>query len=108
MKNISHSECRGFHVVFQYNTLGISILDGYLAKNKKEIREILEVIHSKSDYTKLVELGYNRTIESEYQEWCAHNFLYKLGVLRERTKTVDLSNNESKFRRFGYAILSIF
>ena len=98
----------GFTVIFDFETVGISIIDGYKAKTKEEILCVLEAIHSASWYKLLLRRGYTRTLKSELQEWAAHNILYKLGILRARTGTVDISNNESKIRRFGYSVLSIF
>lgn len=114
-RNIQILECTkiirqycGFTVGFDFVTLNITIIDGFKAKTKAEIMKVLDVIHKTSCYSMLVKRGYTRTIESEYQEWRAHNILYKLGILRERTGNIDISNNESKIRRFGYAVLSIF
>jgi hypothetical protein len=98
----------GFTIWFDLENLNITVIDGFKAKTKAEIMRVLEVIHTTSCYSMLVKRGYTRTIESEYQEWRAHNILYKLGILKSRTGTVDLSNNESKIRRFGYSVLSIF
>lgn len=100
--------CCGFKVSFQYDALSFCIENSYLAKTKKDIIKILEVIHLTPEYQELVYHGYTRTIKSEYQEWYAHNVLYNMGILREHTGTVDINNNESKIRLFGYAILSIF
>lgn len=101
-------ECCGFKVAFQYDALSFYIENSYLVKTKKDIVKILEVIHLTPEYKRLVDHGYTRTIKSEYQEWYAHNVLYNLGILRGRTGTVNINNNESKIRLFGYAILSIF
>ena len=51
---------------------------------------------------------YNRTDKSWINEWKAHNLLFKLGIQPNRTSNVDLNENESLLRRFGYFILSIF
>ena len=53
-------------------------------------------------------ITYTRTTDSWVQEWAAHNVLYNLGIAMERTGTVDLSENESKFRLFCYRFLAIF
>ena len=98
----------GFTVEFNMATLNITIIDGYKARTKEEILRVLEVIHLTSYYSMIVKRGYKRTLESEYKEWRAHNNLYNLGILRARTGTVDISNDEPKIRRFGYAVLSMF
>ena len=86
----------------------LHIEKSYLIKTGKEIKETLEYIHTMSGYKELQAAGYTRTLESEYREWKAHNFLYRLGIARERTGNCDIDQNETKFRKFVYAILSIF
>lgn len=41
-------------------------------------------------------------------EWRAHNLLYSMGIEKERTRSVDLSINESWYKKIGYFILSLF
>lgn len=93
-------------------TLGESpclhIENSYLLTTKRGIMGVLECIRDTKIYEDLKAAGYNRTPKSEYQEWKAHNVLYRLGIARARTKSVDIDQNESKLRRFIYAILSIF
>ena len=90
------------------NNPGLNIQDSYTIKNSADIRSVLEYIHGLDEYKQLQTAGYTRTFESEFKEWKAHNVLYGLGVLPERTGSVDIYQNESKLFRFGYAILSIF
>ena len=86
----------------------LSIKNSYLIDGRGAIKATLNFIHTLPEYKKLQEAGYTRTLKSEYQEWKAHNFLYRMGIKRERTKRVDIDQNESKLRLFGYAILSLF
>lgn len=86
----------------------IHIKDSYKVKSNDEIMYILNRIHEMDDYKKLQEIGYTRTLDSEFQEWKAHNVLYRLGVAPARTGSVDIDQNESAIRKFGYAILSMF
>lgn len=99
----------GIDVTF---TLGpnpcLSIKNSYRVKKAKFIRYILEYIHGSVYYEIMRENGYTRTLKSEYREWKAHNFLYRLGICRKRTSSCDIDQNESKWKRFAYAILSIF
>lgn len=81
---------------------------GYLAKTKKEIEEALTFIHKTDEYKALQKAGFTRSFKSQVNEWRAHNLLYKLGIMRERTGTTDIAQNESLIRRIGYTILSIF
>ena len=69
---------------------------------------ILEKLRGIEEYQELQASGYSRTLESELQEWRAHNFLYKIGFMRKRTGTTDIDQKESKFRKFVYSILGAF
>ena len=86
----------------------LHIKDSYKIKSASDIKAALEYIHGMDEYKKLLETGYTRTFQSEYREWKAHNVLYHLGVAKWSTGSVDIDQNESKLRRFMYAILSIF
>ena len=80
----------------------------YRVKKSKHIKWMLEYIHESEQYQALQKSGYTRTFESEYREWKAHNVLYRLGICRGRTESCDIDQNEPKWKRVGYAILSIF
>ena len=96
-------------ITFTYDeNPGMSIQNSYKVKSNDEIMYVLNRIHEMDEYKQMQEVGYTRTIESEFREWKAHNLLYRLGILKERTCTTDFAQNESKLFRFGYAILSIF
>lgn len=87
---------------------GFKVYDSYKITKKKQILAELERIHASFCYRDICFRGYSRTLKSEYREWRAHNVLYKLGIARDRTRSVDIDKNEPKWRRFIYAILSIF
>jgi hypothetical protein len=96
-------------ISFSYeNNPCIHIKDSYLITRNEDIKAVLEYIRSLDEYKKLREVGYTRTPTSEFQEWKGHNVLYKLGYQRSRTCSVDIDQNEPKWRRFVYAILSMF
>ena len=86
----------------------LSIKNSYLVTKSEDIKAVLEYIHGLDEYKKLREAGYTRTLKSEYYEWKGHNALYMLGYQRSRTSSVDINQNEPKWRRFLYAILGIF
>ena len=86
----------------------IHIENSYLITRGIDIKDALVFIHTTKKYKELKASGYTRTLTSEYREWKAHNVLYRLGIERARTAHVDIAQNESKFRRFVYALLSIF
>lgn len=95
-----------------YVTLGenpcLHIENSYLITGKNGIRKTLDFIRTTRMYEKLKAAGYSRTPKSEYQEWRAHNFLYRIGYKTDRTGNVDIDQNEPKWRRIIYAILSTF
>ena len=86
----------------------LHIINSHLLQKSRHIKAELEYIHTLDGYKKLQAAGYTRTLASEYREWKAHNFLYRLGIARHRTGTCDIDQNEPIWRRFIYAILSIF
>ena len=86
----------------------IHIKNSYMVTRNEDIEEVLEYIRGMDGYKKLKEVGYTRTPRSEFNEWKGHNFFYRIGFLRSRTGSVDIDQNEPKWRRFVYAILSMF
>lgn len=88
-----------------FDELNIHIEDSYQVKTKKEMEEILRIVEGASFNRGI---SYLRKRASWIREWKAHNLLYKLGLFKDRTKSVDLNEKESWFRRLGYFILSIF
>ncbi len=86
----------------------VSIKNSYLVTRNEDIKAVLEYIRGMDEYKKLQDAGYTRTPQSEFQEWKGHNVLHKLGYQRSRTGSVDIDQNEPMWRRFVYAILSIF
>ena len=99
----------GIEVSFTYDENPcIHIKNSYLVNIKKDRETILKYIHGLSEYQKLLDVGYTRTDKSQLQEWDGHNFLYKIGYQRNRTSDVSIDQNEPKWRRVCYAILSLF
>ena len=89
----------------EYNGHSISIFNSYKIKRKRDMEFILTMIECAS-YNRGI--FYSRSKSSWIREWKAHNILYKLGLFKKSTKDLDLYENESKLRRFGYFILSLF
>lgn len=98
----------GIKIEFSTENLSIHIENSYKVKNGLDIRACLYCIYDSDECAELRAKGFKRTLESAYREWRAHNFLYRLGIMRKRTSHVDINNNEPKWRRFLYAILSVF
>ena len=89
----------------EYNSRNIHIFNSYKVKRKRDMKRILMLIRCASFNRGIF---YSRKEKSWIREWKAHNILYKLGIKKERTESVDLNENESILRRFGYFILSLF
>lgn len=51
-------------------------------------------------------LVFKRSLKSLTREWRVHNFLYKIGLYKSRTKDVDLDYPQQWYYRLGYFILS--
>lgn len=101
--------CLGLDISFSYDKNPcLHIKNSHLIQEKKEIKDLLSQIHTYDEYKKLQAAGYTRTLVSEYREWKAHNFLYRIGYKRERTGSTDIDQNEPMWRRIVYAVLSIF
>ncbi len=86
--------------------LNICVRDSYKIKYSDDIEKLLDIICDTSTFTEFKIAGYKRTLTSMRREWEAHNLLYKMGILKSRTGSTDLDNNESFIRKAGYAVLS--
>ena len=86
--------------------LNICVKDSYKIKYSDDIEKLLGIIYNSPTFTEFKIAGYKRTLTSMRREWEAHNLLYKMGILRSRTRSTDLDNNESFIRKAGYAVLS--
>lgn len=94
--------------LFYDDNPSVRVCDSYRYGEDK-ISEILSALHANKYYEHFCkETGYSRTFQSQFREWKAHNLLYKFGIFPKRTGSVDIDQNESLFRRFVYAILSLF
>lgn len=84
---------------FKYNkkTKNIKIVDSYLVTDKKRMIEYLEQLPLKK---------VNRSMKSCLNEWIAHNRLYNLSLFKSHTSDCDLTQDESRFKRVCYWILS--
>lgn len=81
----------------------IKIIDSYKYKNKKLMRKILKEVLFHDPWPEVRD----RTEEEYFREWRAHNLMYyiPLKYFKDHCVDCDLSNNESRKRRFVYAIL---
>lgn len=86
----------------KYKILGnrIKILDSYMM-SEAEFSEALDEIQKL--YPEHV--AFKRTRRSMYLEWMAHNFLFRMGIKKDKAADVDLEYPQSWFKRLGYGIL---
>ena len=93
----------GLEVTFYRNNIHIE--DSHTIKSKKQMSTLLKCARELAK--SLYDYKYKRTNASWSREWEAHNLLYTLGIEKKRTGSVDLNEDESKTRRFGYFALSL-
>lgn len=89
-------------ILFRNN---IRIEKSYTIDSVSDMKTVLEC--ARNIGKQLYGYNYKRTTDSWVKEWKAHNLLYLIGVKRDRTRDVDLNEDESTKRRFAYAILSV-
>jgi hypothetical protein len=94
-------------VIMDTEGKNIHIHNSYQVKKVADMKRIIGDFMGKSFYGKMVEAGFNRSAASMLREWKAHNVLYKWNYEIERTKSVDLDQGESMWRRFCYVFLSL-
>ena len=101
--NAKVTNARGESLDVRYSATNVHINNSYLV-GKDRIPEWVKVIKSfgeQNGYT------YSRSNQSWINEWKAHNLLYKCGVSPNRTRDVDLNEDETSIRELGYSLLSI-
>lgn len=99
----------GIEVTFNFGANpSINIKNSHLVNRKSRREHLLSYIHQLDEYKALVAVGYKRTRQSQLNEWSAHNVLYEHGYKPGQTAHASIDQNESIWRRIGYAILSIF
>ena len=99
---------KDFEITFNYDILNIHIKDSHKLYTRQEVEEALTYIYFTEEYMELVEAGYTRTPKEQIDEWIAHNVMWSWGYKRSRTGSVDLDQNESKFRKIIYSIIAFF
>lgn len=99
-----HSRIRNVKFTATENNLHIE--DSYKIISKPVIKELLTDILV--DIYNNTDITYKRSINSWVNEWVAHSWLYNRSVEKDRTKHVDLNEDESLLKRFGYWFISNF
>lgn len=87
-------------IEFQYNKNNIHVVNSYKVK-EEDIMDYLKEFKSKigKDFT------YKRSLEDMKVEWIAHNILYDMNVCVQRTKHVDINEDETTLRKAGYSLI---
>ena len=86
-------------MVYEINKNNLKIIRSFEYKKSLMIPS-MEEIRSKNKES----LIWKRSMKSLYDEWCVHNALYKLGILRSHTADDDLNypnNFEWAYRIFA-------
>ena len=100
--NLKLTNERGESLDVDYSHTNVHVNGSYTVA-KKDIVDWVERIISCGIQNGYV---YSRSAESWINEWRAHNLLCRWGIAPDRTRDVDLDENESSLRRFCYFILS--
>lgn len=82
-----------------------TIFDSYKVKSPRDMKSILYSIKGESSNKMAIN---KRNISSMIYEWRTHNLLYTLGIMRDRTKSVDLNIGQPWYSKVLYFILSPF
>ena len=76
-------------------------------ESPKEMNAILTILKVQIAQLKTVKSPFdNRTIESMINEWVSHNNCYKLGIVPDRTASVDLNYPQPWHMPFIYWLTS--
>ena len=78
----------------------VHIQDSYKITDTSDILIICETF--KTMYPQ-----FKRSAQSWKREWIAHNWLYNHNICTDKTKSVDLNENESIFRKIMYIIIYV-
>ena len=80
----------------------IKILDSYMMSESEFYSALDEIQNLYPDH-----VAFKRTRRSMYLEWRAHNFLYWMGIKKDKTADVDLEYPQGWFKKIAYGILGI-
>jgi hypothetical protein len=70
-----------------------------------DMKEILIIVRAEAEKRGFV---YKRSLSSWLTEWKAHNYLSDKNIETERALSVDINEDETLLKRFGYFILALF
>lgn len=93
----------GYPVGISYNN--ITIFNSHRIKSSKDMRDFLCDILKDDDVSEMLK---HRTIKDMVSEWRVHNLLFGLGILVEKTCSVDFESYPNKYLKILYYVGSIF
>lgn len=82
----------------------VCIFKSHKITSRKDMKSAIKMIRTYAE--KECGITYKRSESEWLVEWRAHNLLYSFDYQPERTKNVDLNEDESKTRKSLYRILS--
>jgi hypothetical protein len=83
----------------------IHIMRSSEIRDPADMKEILKIVRAEAEKRGFI---YKRSLSSWLMEWKAHNYLSAKNIETSRTYSVDLNEDETLLRRFGYFILALF
>ncbi len=75
------------------NDPNYKIYSSYLIKDREDRNAILNVLKI---YNAVTNFDFDRSLDSMRVEWSIHNLLYNFGIEKNRTRDVDLNNDDEK------------
>lgn len=93
-----------YEIQYTLSKGNVHIVDSYKIKKKADMNGIVKAIRTEA---KKQGFTYKRSNSSWVTEWRAHNYMYECGTERSRTGSVDLNENESKWKLLSYALMSL-
>lgn len=105
---------RKYIIGFNFRSFNVEVSDtnthienSYIIKNKVDMGDVLLAIRAKTGRYKNMAI-HKRSLSSMVKEWRVHNLLYSMGIMKSRTKDVNLYTNQKWYVKLAYSILSPF
>lgn len=80
----------------------IKLIDSYMMSKNEFIAALDEIQKLYPSH-----IAFKRSRRSMILEWEAHNFLYWLGIKKDKTADVDLEYPQTWLKRLGYGFLGV-
>lgn len=92
-----------YEISYTATKKNVRIVDSYKISKRADMNAIVKLIRAEA-----LKLGYKyrRSTSSWVTEWRAHNYMYDKGIERARSASVDLNENESRWKLVSYILMS--